>query len=201
MPFHKTLIAFAAGSFVLLPGCVSIGAGGEPPTVLLTLSSEKSVADNDERRTGDGQPLVVNFPATPRLLDSLRIPVQVNDTSVAYVKQAFWADKPSRLFHALLKESLTAKTGRLVLPADEAKSGESMILSGTLTEFGYDTASLRAIATYDALLRSPDGQVTSKRFRASSPVSAVEPQIVGSALNKAANIIAADVSNWVEGRL
>lgn len=184
-----------------LPGCVSIGSGSEPPAVLLTLRASQGVGDNDERSSSDGQPLVVNLPSTPRLLDSLRVPVRVNDTSAAYVKQAFWADKPSRLFLALLKESLTARTDRLVLPADEAKSAGSMVLSGTLSEFGYDVDSAQAVATYDALLRNADGEVSSRRFRASAPVAAVEPALIGEGLNAAANTIAADVATWVEGQL
>jgi cholesterol transport system auxiliary component len=184
-----------------MSGCVSIGVGGEPPTSLLTLRADESIADNAERSIADGAPIAVNLPVTPRLLDNLRVPVQVNDTSVAFVKQAFWADKPSRLFLAVLQESLAAQTGRLVLPADEIAGGASLVLNGTLSEFGYDANSARAVATYDALLRNKDGTVSSRRFRATAPVDAVEPELIGAALNDAANKIAADVGIWVKERL
>ena len=184
-----------------LPSCVSIGAGGEPPSALLTLRAANSIADNAELSTKNGTPLVVSLPNTPRLLDGIRVPVQVNDTSIAYVQQAFWADKPSRLFLALLKESLSAQTNRLVLSADEGAAADALQLSGTLAEFGYDADSGRAVATYDALLRAADGSVSSRRFRATAPVSAVEPGLVGEALNDAANSIAADVSAWVKGQI
>lgn len=202
-PFGRRHIMFAllVAPLLALAGCVSIGAGSEPPATLLTLKAAKGISDNDERSMADGAPLAIHLPATPRLLDNLRVPVQVNATSVAFVKQAFWADKPSRLFLALLQESLAAQTGRLVLPADEISSGAPLELSGTLSEFGYDADSARAVATYDALLRSPDGKVASRRFRASAPVSAVEPELIGEALNDAANTIANDVGQWVKGRL
>lgn len=201
MTGRNRVFALLSVTLLTLSGCVSIGAGGEPPASLLTLRADKSIGDNDERSIADGAPIAVNLPVTPRLLDNLRVPVQVNDTSVAFVKQAFWADKPSRLFLAVLQESLAAQTGRLVLPADEIAGGAALELSGTLSEFGYDADGARAVATYDALLRSADGTVSSRRFRATAPVSAVEPERIGAALNDAANIIAADVGTWVKGRL
>ena len=195
------LVVLLIAPLLAMSGCVSIGVGGEPPTSLLTLRADESIADNAERSIADGAPIAVNLPVTPRLLDNLRVPVQVNDTSVAFVKQAFWADKPSRLFLAVLQESLAAQTGRLVLPADEIAGGASLVLNGTLSEFGYDADSARAVATYDALLRNKDGTVSSRRFRATAPVDAVEPELIGAALNDAANKIAADVGIWVKERL
>lgn len=198
---RRAALATICAPLLLVQGCVSIGAGGEPPTTLLTLSADAILADDTVRSLSDGAPLAVNLPSTPRLLDTLRVPVQVNDTSVAFVKQAFWADKPSRLFRPLLQESLALQTGRLVLPAEDIDGGATMTLSGTLSQFGYDADSAQAVAVYDALLRSADGTVSTRRFRATVPVSAVEPGLIGEALNEAANIIAANAGLWVKNQL
>ena len=136
-------------------------------------------------------------PEVPRKLDTNRVPVQIDDSSIAYIKDAFWADKPARLMQSLLGETVSAKTGRLVLNEVDAGGNARHFLSGSLLEFGVDAASNEAVVVYDAV-KLVRGQPTEKRrFEARRSLSEVEAVTAGAALNSAANEVATQIAEWV----
>ncbi|WOE75162.1 ABC-type transport auxiliary lipoprotein family protein [Alterisphingorhabdus coralli] len=187
----------ATGLALLLSGCVSLGASGDPPEALLTLSANEPLARDSARDATTSRALIVSLPKAPRSLDTNRVPVQVDDTSIAYVEQALWVDRPTRLFQSLVMETVRARTDRLVLAIEDAQSREGTILSGELVNFGYDARSGDAVVTYDAVRRERSGEVSTRRFEEREPVGNVEAAIVGQALNSAANRVAIAIANWV----
>ena len=72
--------------------------GRATPAATATTGSSTSGNFNDA--------IAVLDPGTPRELDVQRIPVQVNDTQIAYLKDAMWVERPARLFRSLLAETL-----------------------------------------------------------------------------------------------
>jgi cholesterol transport system auxiliary component len=50
---------------------------------------------------------------------------------------------------------------------------------------------------YDAQISGPGGAISLRRFDAEEPVPGMQPPVVGAALNRAANRVAADVAAWV----
>ncbi len=188
--------AMLAGSIMLsLGACVSFG--GKAPPSLLVLTAANSVANGTAKSGASNEALIVLLPEAPRKLDSNRVPVQIDDSSIAYLKDAVWADKPSRLMQLLLMETIAAKTGRLVLNETDAGGKATQYLSGSLLEFGVDASSSEAVVVFDAVRLVRGLTVEKKRFEARRPVSAVEPGPTGSALNQAANDVAAQVSDWI----
>ena len=103
MTFHKKpatlpiLLAFAAS----LSGCVSFG--GKPPERLLSLDAARKVAPGTLRSTAAGTTITVADPESPKLLDTVRVPVRTSPTSLAYVTKVQWADTPRHLFQKLLQ--------------------------------------------------------------------------------------------------
>jgi cholesterol transport system auxiliary component len=188
--------AMLAGAIMLsLGACVSFG--GKAPPSLLVLTAANSVANGTAKSGVSNEALIVLLPEAPRKLDSNRVPVQIDDSSIAYLKDAVWADKPSRLMQLLLMETIAAKTGRLVLNETDAGGKATQYLSGSLLEFGVDASSSEAVVVFDAVRLVRGLTVEKKRFEARRPVSAVEPGPTGSALNQAANDVAAQVSDWI----
>lgn len=189
------LAALAAA--VLLSGCVSIGA--KPPAQLLTLDAAQKVPAGAARVAGSGRTLIVADPEAPKMLDTVRVPVQLGPTSVAYVTKVQWADTPRHLFRRLLAETISATTDRVVLDAGQFSGDGGQRLSGELVAFTVDEASQNAIVTYDAVLTTPAGVALARqRFTASAPVSGkIDATTVGAPLNAAANKVAADVAAWV----
>lgn len=184
-------VALASG----LGGCVSFGA--EAPPAMLVLSAQNSVSGGTARSASASEALVILAPEVPRKLDTNRVPVQIDDSSIAYVKDAFWADKPARLMQSLLSETVSAKTGRLVLNEVDAGGNARQFLSGSLLEFGVDAAGNEAVVVYDAV-KLVRGQPTEKRrFEARRPLAEVEAVTAGAALNSAANDVAAQIAEWV----
>jgi cholesterol transport system auxiliary component len=123
--------------------------------------------------------------------------VQIDNSSIAYIKDAFWADKPARLIQLLLTETIAAKTGRLVLNEVDAGGKAQQYISGSLLEFGVDAATNEAIVVYDAV-KLVRGQPTEKRrFEVRRPVSEVQAATAGAALNQAANDVALQIADWV----
>jgi cholesterol transport system auxiliary component len=192
----NTRNALLAGALALTLGaCVSFG--GKAPPSLLVLTAANSVANGTAKSGAAGDALIVLLPEASRKLDSNRVPVQIDDSSIAYLKDAVWADKPSRLMQSLLMETIAAKTGRLVLNETDAGGKATQYLSGSLLEFGVDASASEAVVVYDAVRLVRGQTVEKKRFEARRPLSAVEPGPTGIALNAAANDVAVQVSDWI----
>lgn len=182
---------------VLLSGCVSIG--GKVPERLLTLDAVQKVPAGTVQRAGAGRTLIVSDPDAPKMLDTIRIPVQTSPTSVAYVTDVQWADTPRHLFRRLLAETISATTDRVVLDSGQFSGDGGQRLSGELIAFGLDAPGNNAVVTYDAVLTTPNGVALARqRFTASQPVGAkITSMTVGTPLNLAANKVAGDVAAWV----
>ena len=133
----------------------------------------------------------------PAKVDKFRVPVQVTDSEVAYLKDAVWVEKPARLFRQLLAERVRVQTGMLVIDGDDPAVSADTKLRGILREFGYDARSLNAVVRYDAIRTNAGGVVTTRRFEAEVPVVSPEAGPVGTALNEAANEVAGQVAEWL----
>lgn len=181
-----------------LAACVNIGA--KAPQRLLSLTPQSSLEPGALRSGATGRSLIVGVPETPRMLETNRIPVQIDDVSVAYVTGAQWVDQPGRLFQRLLSEVIAAKTDRVILDPRLFGGEPGTRLSGELQRFGVDARTRQVVIVYDATLLGSDGSsVMKKRFSASQPVGVIEGPQVGNALNLAANEIAGQVAEWVGG--
>jgi len=186
------LLAFA------LAGCISLG--GSPPESLLTLSADTpAAAGSGTTASPDRKVIAVLELDAPAKLDVLRVPVQVSATELAYLQDAFWVEKPARLFRSLLGETLRtrSKGAVLVLDGDETVALATTSLRGTLIDMGYDAPASRVVVRFDAIRVDSEGQATTRRFEAREGGVPAEAQAVGAALNPAANTVAGDVADWV----
>jgi cholesterol transport system auxiliary component len=190
-----TRIAPPLAASLLLAGCISFGA--KPPPSLLSLTPASSVAAGTTINGDIAQAIAVNEPDVPARLGNTRVPVQMDDTQIAYVKDAVWVDRPSRLFRRLLGETNRAKTGRLVIDNDDSALTPKNQLRGTLLDFGYDARTSSVVVTFDAVRDVNGTQVMTKRFSATVPGVVAEAAPVGAALNTAANDVAGQVADWV----
>ncbi|WP_301751715.1 ABC-type transport auxiliary lipoprotein family protein [uncultured Erythrobacter sp.] len=178
-----------------LGGCISLG--GEPPASLLTLSPETR-APAGPGVSGTEQPVIAVLGIdTPAKLDVLRVPVAVSDTELAYLQEAFWVEKPARLFRRLVGETIRARGQAMVVDGDATATLATVSLRGTLTEMGYDAAASSAVVRFDAVRIDREGKVTTRRFEARETGVVAEAKAVGAALNVAANRVAAEVADWV----
>lgn len=180
----------AAAAMLTLSGCVSLGT--KPP-------AETSPAGT----SASGQlteAIVVLDPEADRGLDVLRVPVTVDASSVSYLKDALWIEKPTRQFRSLLAETLRSRTGQLVVEGGDFEVTGRTLIGGRLIQMGYDAQRGAVIVRFDAM-RTERGSnpIQSRRFEA--VVEGVEPKAkpVGVALNQAANDVARQVADWVKG--
>lgn len=182
-----------------LGGCLSFG--GKPPESLLALTPAQSMPVG-EARTATANSISVAIPSITQEASSQRVPVRATDTTVAYIKDAQWVEPPNRLFTRLLVEILSARTGRLVVGPRGARPGANR-LDGDIKMFGVDAGTREAVVSFDATLTEPgptpndEGVFRKRRFEARVPVSVIEPQPVGTALNQAANQVATEVADWI----
>jgi cholesterol transport system auxiliary component len=192
---NTTKFASALGATALLAGCISFGA--KAPESLLSLTPASTVAVGTAINGDVANAIAVVEPEAPMKLTNTRVPVQVDDTQIAYVKDAVWVDKPTRLFRRLLGETIRAKGNRLVIDNDDAALTPKNQLRGTLIDFGYDARSSSVIVTFDAVRDVNGTQVMTRRFSATVPGVTAEAAPVGAALNQAANEVASQVADWV----
>lgn len=181
-----------------LSGCISLG--GEPPESLLTLSPAARAPAGPGVPAGAERPVIAVLAFdTPAKLDVLRVPVAVSDTELAYLQEAFWVEKPARLFRRLVGETIRARGQAMVVDGDDTATLATMTVQGTLIDMGYDAASASAVVRFDAVRIAKDGTVTTRRFEASESGVTADARSVGAGLNAAANRVAADVADWVAG--
>lgn len=190
----KRVIA-AGGAVLLLSGCLSLG-GKSPPT-LFTLGAERGAAAGASTTGKVADALVVAEPEVDRRLGVQRVAVQVDASNVAYLKDAMWVERPSRLFRALLAETLRAKSGRLVFEDDQPLARGARRLSGRLIDMGYDARAQAAVVRFEAVRDLGNGEVSVRRFEAVEGGVSAKPESVGPALNRAANKVAAEVADWM----
>ena len=219
---HAIIRAMPALLPLALVGCVSFGA--KPPPSLLTLTPVAQPPVGEAQRVAITAPgaavalsaggktttLSAAVPATAGsaslTIDSFSVPQQIATNrvpvegggQVTYIKGALWVEPPARLFGRLVGDTVTARTGRVVLSTAQSYATGSAQLTGELRRFGIDEASNSAVVTFDAtLIRSSEGGAVEKqRFEARVPVSAIDPAGAGAGLNAAANQVAAQVADW-----
>ncbi|WP_188644870.1 ABC-type transport auxiliary lipoprotein family protein [Tsuneonella deserti] len=190
----STRIGLALALSAALTGCISFGS--KPPESLLSLTPANPVPAGTAISGDVAQAIAVLEPEAPARLAVTRVPVQIDDTQIAYVKDAVWVDKPTRLFRRLLGETIRAKSRRLVIDTDDAALTPKNQLRGTLVDFGYDARTSQVVVTFDAVRDVNGTQVTTRRFSATAPATP-EAAPVGAALNQAANEVASQVADWV----
>jgi len=184
---------------VCLTGC--IGLGGKTPPFLLTLDADAAPTSGEARTAAEAATLTILIPTAPQKLRTTRIPVQQDDSSVTYVKDAQWVEAPQRLFQRLVSETVAARTARVVLDEGQYLTAPGEQLAGQLMEFGIDARSNEAVVVYQAMLVSAGGKtVTQRRFEVREPLAdKIEAKPAGEALARAANKVAVDVAAWLGG--
>ncbi len=226
MAAMKTLVSLAAT--VALAGCISFGAKPPPVLLTLTTSAQVPVGQQQAAAVSPGttastlslggQPvatvtnqslapqqggggtasITIQVPTVPQELATPRVPVQASPTTVAYIKQAIWVEPPAQGFQRVLSDTITARTGRIVLSSAQSYQTGSAQLTGELRTFGIDAASRSAVVVYDAsLLRATGSGLVKQRFEARVSVASVDAEGAGVGLNSAANRVAAEVADWV----
>ena len=188
-----------------LGGCISFGSN--PPPSLLTLNADATVAVGETASSANARSITIAVPGVPQELAVTRIPVRSGDTSVAYLKDAQWVETPNRLFARMLSDTITARTGRVVLTTRVSLGDPGARLGGDLRQFGVDATASEAVVVYDATLvrdrpASSDGArpvmpYEKRRFEARVPMAELTPAAAGTALYQAANKVAGEVAEWV----
>lgn len=190
---NKVLLPVALA--LTLAGCISLTP--DPPDSLLTLTPVRTAPAGAGAAGNAATALAVIEPSTDQRLNVVRVPVQTSDSTLAYLQDAVWVEKPTRLFQQLLAETIRAGGTRLVVGEGDFGYSAATKLSGRLLDMGFDAASGSVVVRFDAVLQTPDGKVQTKRFE--NRVSGVAPEAaaVGPALNQAANAVAGEVADWV----
>lgn len=187
----------ACAAFAMLSGCVSLG-GGDPPDQLLTLTALQTAPAGASAEGDAANTFAVQVPSVNQRLNVNRIPVTTSDSTLAYLADAFWVEKPARLFRNVLAETIRARGNRLVASGQELEYLAETQLSGQLVAMDYDALSGSVIIRYDAVLELPGSMIRTQRFEARVSGVPAEANAVGAAMNEAANDVAGQVADWVD---
>lgn len=183
-------------ALLALSGCISFGE--DPPPTLFNLTP--ATPESQTEITGSVEnALIVEEPSTSQRLAVTRVPVQVDASNVAYLQDAMWVERPTRLMQALIAETVRAHSGRVVFEGDDTDASGGTLLSGRLLEMGYDARDGSVIVRFDALLHREGQQTVARRFESRIPGIAPEANAVGPALNRAANDVAGQIAAWLSG--
>jgi len=190
-------VKLLGAAFALLTLSACFGGGG--PSELLTLTPAEVRPAAQPRSAGQGEAITVVEPTVPQALGTTRVPVYVSDTVVQYLKDAVWVEEPGALFGRLVGETISARTGRVVLDPSQYSHDPGTRLTGQLQRFGLDPNAMQVVVVYDAAVArgGANGGVTTNRFEARVPVAAATREAVAPALNQAANQVAEQVAAWI----
>jgi cholesterol transport system auxiliary component len=188
--------ALAAALAAGLSGCVSLGNRELPPTLLTLTATATAPAGLSSAGTA-AQALAVLDPEAPARIDVTRVLVRVDNASLAYLKDAQWVERPTRLFGRLLADTIRAGQKRMVIEGSDIRFTAATKLMGQLSEFGYDAQSNAVVVRFDAELQQADGKILTRRFEARVDGLTPDAASIGPAMGRAANDIAAQVAAWV----
>jgi cholesterol transport system auxiliary component len=187
--------ALSLAAAALLSGCISLGE--KPPAQLMGLTSDAKVPAGQAKLARDKQAISIALPALPGALRNQRIAVQTG-ADFAYLPKSAWVDTPAQLFRAVLAETVEAKTGRFVPDQRNGAITPDTRLAGTLSAFQLLGGQGKVLVIYDATIaKSGSDEIRARRFEATAPVSGEKAAGVAAALNRAANLVASDVAEWV----
>ncbi len=202
---RKLLLAPMLLAVLPLGGCIKLGA--EPPSSLLKLEAVVAMPAGQTVSSVSARSIAITVPSVPQELAVTRVPVRSGDTAVAYLKDAQWVDAPNRMFAQVLSDTISARTGRVVLNLRLSLSDPGARLGGELRQFGVDADSNAAVVVYEATLvrdrpAGADGvrpalAFEKRRFEARVPMAQLAPADAGAALNQAANQVAGEVADWI----
>ncbi|HUH03489.1 MAG TPA: hypothetical protein VML75_15940, partial [Kofleriaceae bacterium] len=96
-----------------LSGCISLGK--DPPDRLLNLTPTSQAAPGTGASGTSDTALAILDLQAPQKLNVTRVPVTTGDSTLAYLKDAEWVEKPARLFGRLLGDTIRAKGNRLLV--------------------------------------------------------------------------------------
>lgn len=192
---HARTSFMAVAGALALSGCISFGP--DVPDSLLTLTP-LTVATPGTISTGTPESAIaVKEPTAPQRLAVDRVPVQIDNTNVAYLEGATWVERPARLFQNLLAETIRQRSGRIVVDNDESSLTPQVQLRGAIREFGYDAQTQTVMVRYDAIREVNGEAIQTRRFESVVSVALPEAALVGVALNQAANDVATQVADWI----
>lgn len=181
---------------LLLGGCLGLGGGKAPATLIALTASQAPTAGTGVTGT-QSEALIVLEPDVDRALATLRVPVRINNSGLAYLADAAWVERPARQFRGLLAETLRASGKRLVLEDDGTAGSGAHRLGGRLVDMGYDVAGQTVVVRFEAIRSTRGGAIETRRFESVIPGVSARPEAVAAALNRAANAVAADVAAWM----
>lgn len=193
----RTALRSAVAAAALLGLSVCLSLGSKVPESLLTLTPTATAPAGRVASGNAATAIAMSEFDAPAKLDLTRVPVQVTDSEIAYVKDAVWNEKPARLLRRLIAETIRARSDRLVIDGDDPGAHAALRVSGMLREFGYDARTGEVVLVLDAAKSGAGSTVTTRRFEARVPGVEAEAVPVGAALNEAANTVAAEVAAWV----
>ncbi len=200
---HKTPISGGAraamAALVLtgtLSGCISLAP--KTPDLLLRLTPDQTAPAGAQATGKIADAIVVLDPESDRSLDVLRVPVKVDGSTISYLKDGWWIEKPTRQFRSLLAETLRAQTGQLVVEGGDFEVTGKTLIGGRLLQMGYDVPSSSVVVRFDAIRTERGGPLVTHRFEAVVPGVKAEAASVAPALNKAANDVAGQIAAWVK---
>jgi cholesterol transport system auxiliary component len=186
----------AASLALLLGGCLGLG-GGKAPETLISLTAMQMPAAGSGVSATRGEALIVQEPDVDRNLAALRVPVRLNSSGLAYLADAVWVERPARQFRSLLAETLRVSGKRLILEDDGTSGPAAARLGGRLVDMGYDAARQAVVVRFEAVRSTRDGAIETRRFESVIPGVSGKPAPVAAALNRAANAVAVDVAAWI----
>lgn len=193
-------LALVAGLAAPLAGCITLGT--KPPPTLIRLTAAQQAPAGAGVPIDPDATLTVMVPSAPAEVAVTRVPVRSGAADLSYLKDALYADVPTKLFRDLLLDVIRARTGRTTLEGRDYHLAGGPRLTGRVDTLAVDAGRRTVDMVFDAVLQRPGPEgtpptATTRRFEAHVPVSAVDAASVTPALSQAANEVAVQVADWV----
>lgn len=189
------IVGFVGLAALALSGCVSLAP--KAPKQLLSLLPDTTLQAGRASTGTMADAIITMTPEADRSLDLLRVPVRVNASTIAYLQDIAWIEKPANQFRALLAETLRTHTARFVVEDGDFEITGRTQVNGRLLAMGYDAPTQSVVVRVEMQRIEKGGAIVTRRFEAVIPGVTAKAEPVAAALGKAANDVAGQVAVWV----
>lgn len=192
---------------LLLAGCTSLLSLGPDTSKqrVITLSAE-----GERIALPPGDALLVAAPDTPAHISGLAVAVQPTPTSVSYLGDMRWSDRPARLFAQLLADRLDGGAQRTVLSGRQVDFPAAFRLVGQLKSFSIvpvrgnaGVTGYTATVVYHAMIigMPADKLIAQGQCSGDEAAASLAAPAVGIAFNRAANACVTALGPWLRSSL
>jgi cholesterol transport system auxiliary component len=184
-----------------LAGCAGgLGLGSSPPPDTYGLSAAPAVSGKNARN----RQILIDEPTALKALDSERIVIRPTPSAIEYLAQSQWSDRLPKIVQDKLVQAFenSGRVGGVGRPGEGLAIDFKIITAIRAFEIKADAGELAVVEISAKVLNDRNGVIAATNvFRATSPVTGSGNAAYVQSLDRAFEIVVAEIVGWTLARI